>query len=55
MSRWGKSHALLLEGGLNYESIVSSVANATISFRDGITQFFETLDVRNQCSCIYIS
>ncbi|KAG0614157.1 hypothetical protein M758_6G155200 [Ceratodon purpureus] len=41
---WGKSHALLIEGGLNYESIISSVAKATISFRDGITQFFETLD-----------
>ncbi|XP_024387720.1 uncharacterized protein [Physcomitrium patens] len=41
---WEKSHALLIEGGLNYESIVSSVANATISFRDRITEFFETLD-----------
>jgi len=45
MSRWGKSHALLLEGGLNYESIVSSVANAKIGFRDGISQLFEALDV----------
>lgn len=44
MSRWGKSHALLLEGGLNYDSIISSVANATIGFRDGITRLFEILD-----------
>lgn len=43
--RWGKTHALLIEGGLTYEAIKQSVANATIAFREGVVELFEYLEV----------
>ncbi|XAR64920.1 5'-nucleotidase [Bertholletia excelsa] len=43
---WGKSHGLLIEGGLTYDAIKSSVANATIAFRDGVVELFEFLEER---------
>eukprot|EP00246_Nothoceros_aenigmaticus_P008887 TRINITY_DN2409_c0_g3_i2.p1 TRINITY_DN2409_c0_g3~~TRINITY_DN2409_c0_g3_i2.p1 ORF type:complete len:359 (+),score=44.76 TRINITY_DN2409_c0_g3_i2:3-1079(+) len=43
---WEKSHGLLVEGGLNYRNIKESVANATIGFRDGLTELFEILDAQ---------
>ncbi|KAL3696071.1 hypothetical protein R1sor_010147 [Riccia sorocarpa] len=44
---WGKSHALLVEGGLNIENIRKSVHKGTVGFREGITDFFEILDGEN--------
>ncbi|KAL2642576.1 hypothetical protein R1flu_010163 [Riccia fluitans] len=44
---WGKSHALLVEGGLNIENIRNSVERGTVGFREGITEFFEILDGEN--------
>ncbi|KAJ1404783.1 Pyrimidine 5-nucleotidase, eukaryotic [Sesbania bispinosa] len=38
---WGKTHALLIEGGLTYESIRQSVANANIAFREGLADIIE--------------
>lgn len=43
--RWEKTHGLLIEGGLTYDAIKKSVADATISFRDGVVQLFEFLEV----------
>ncbi len=43
--RWGKTHALLVEGGLTYNAIKQSVANATIAFREGVVELFEFLEV----------
>lgn len=43
--RWGKTHGLLIEGGLTYESIKQSVANANIAFREGVSELFEFLEV----------
>lgn len=43
--RWGKTHGLLVEGGLTYESIRQSVANANIAFREGVVELFEFLEV----------
>lgn len=44
---WGKTHALLIEGGLTYESIKQSVANANIAFREGVSELFEFLEERD--------
>ncbi|XP_077245188.1 5'-nucleotidase / magnesium ion binding protein isoform X2 [Tasmannia lanceolata] len=44
---WGKSHALLIEGGLTYDDIKKSVANAVIAFRDGVVELFEFLEERD--------
>ncbi|KAK8467731.1 hypothetical protein PHAVU_007G137100 [Phaseolus vulgaris] len=44
---WGKTHALLVEGGLTYESIRQSVANANIAFREGVPELFEFLEERD--------
>ncbi|XP_042512586.1 cytosolic 5'-nucleotidase 3-like isoform X2 [Macadamia integrifolia] len=43
---WGKSHALLIEGGLTYGDIKKSVANATLEFRDGVVELFTYLEER---------
>ena len=43
--RWGKTHGLLVEGGLTYDSIRQSVANANIAFREGVSELFEFLEV----------
>ncbi|XP_020222999.1 7-methylguanosine phosphate-specific 5'-nucleotidase A isoform X2 [Cajanus cajan] len=44
---WGKTHGLLVEGGLTYESIRQSVANANIAFREGVSELFEFLEERD--------
>lgn len=44
---WGKTHGLLIEGGLTYESIKQSVANANIAFREGVSELFEFLEERD--------
>nr|GLL40178.1 cytosolic 5'-nucleotidase 3-like [Ipomoea trifida] len=44
---WGKTHGLLIEGGLTYDAIRNSVANANIAFRDGVVELFELLEERN--------
>ncbi|KAK7278580.1 hypothetical protein RJT34_23612 [Clitoria ternatea] len=44
---WGKTHALLVEGGLTYESIKQSVANGNIAFREGVSELFEFLEERD--------
>jgi hypothetical protein len=44
--RWGKTHALLIEGGLTYGAIKQSVANARIAFREGVVELFEFLEAR---------
>ncbi|XP_060184848.1 uncharacterized protein LOC132614414 isoform X1 [Lycium barbarum] len=41
---WGKTHALLIEGGLTYNAIQNSVTKAAIAFRDGVTELFELLE-----------
>ncbi|KAL6637525.1 hypothetical protein ACP70R_025097 [Stipagrostis hirtigluma subsp. patula] len=43
---WEKTHGLLIEGGLTYESIKKSVADASIAFRDGVVELFEFLEER---------
>ncbi|XP_043711209.1 cytosolic 5'-nucleotidase 3-like isoform X2 [Telopea speciosissima] len=43
---WGKSHALLIEGGLTYDDIKKSVATATLEFRDGVVELFTYLEER---------
>ncbi|GJM96030.1 hypothetical protein PR202_ga12834 [Eleusine coracana subsp. coracana] len=44
---WGKTHGLLIEGGLTYEAIKKSVADAAIAFRDGVVEMFEVLEERD--------
>ncbi|XP_050385284.1 uncharacterized protein LOC126801854 isoform X2 [Argentina anserina] len=44
---WGKSHALLIEGGVTYEGIRQSVADSTIAFREGVVELFEFLEKRD--------
>ncbi|XP_050218017.1 uncharacterized protein LOC126668851 [Mercurialis annua] len=44
---WGKTHNLLLEGGLTYDAISQSVANSTIAFRDGVVELLEFLEERD--------
>ncbi|KAK4280048.1 hypothetical protein QN277_011723 [Acacia crassicarpa] len=41
---WGKVHALLIEGGFTKESIIQSVANGNIAFREGVFELFELLE-----------
>lgn len=43
--RWGKSHSLLIEGGLTFDAIKQSVATASIAFREGVVELFELLEV----------
>jgi hypothetical protein len=35
---------LLIEGGLTYDAIKQSVANARIAFREGVVELFEFLE-----------
>ncbi|XVF00055.1 hypothetical protein REPUB_Repub03eG0253300 [Reevesia pubescens] len=44
---WGKTHGLLIEGGLTYDAIKKFVANANIAFRDGVVELFEFLEERD--------
>lgn len=44
---WGKTHSLLIEGGLTYDAIKNSVAGAMIAFREGVTELFEFLEERD--------
>lgn len=44
---WGKTHTLLIEGGLTYDDIKRSVANSVIAFREGVIQLFELLEERD--------
>ncbi|CAI9759839.1 unnamed protein product [Fraxinus pennsylvanica] len=44
---WEKTHGLLIEGGLTYGAIKSSVANSRIAFRDGVIELFELLEKSN--------
>ncbi|XWS74677.1 hypothetical protein CRYUN_Cryun01aG0018500 [Craigia yunnanensis] len=44
---WGKTHGLLIQGGLTYNAIKNSVANANIAFRDGVVELFEFLEERD--------
>ncbi|KVI05072.1 HAD-like domain-containing protein [Cynara cardunculus var. scolymus] len=51
---WGKSHGLLIEGGLTYDAIRSSVAGAVIAFREGVVELFEFLEARERYPGSYI-
>ncbi|PIA54259.1 hypothetical protein AQUCO_00900658v1 [Aquilegia coerulea] len=44
---WGKTHSLLIEGGLTYSAIKKSVSKATIAFREGVVELFEYLEERD--------
>ncbi|KAE8709756.1 5'-nucleotidase / magnesium ion binding protein isoform 2 [Hibiscus syriacus] len=44
---WGKTHGLLIEGGLTYDAIKNSVANSNIAFGDGVVELFEFLEERD--------
>ncbi|XP_059448964.1 uncharacterized protein LOC132180133 [Corylus avellana] len=44
---WGKTHTLLIEGGLTYDAIKQSVANARIAFREGVVELFKFLEERD--------
>ncbi|KAL0401457.1 UNVERIFIED_CONTAM: 7-methylguanosine phosphate-specific 5'-nucleotidase [Sesamum latifolium] len=44
---WEKTHGLLIEGGLTYGAIKSSVAKSRIAFREGVTELFELLERSN--------
>ncbi|KAG6434213.1 hypothetical protein SASPL_105836 [Salvia splendens] len=44
---WEKTHGLLVEGGLNFDAIKSSVVKSRIAFRDGVTELFELLERSN--------
>ncbi|KQK13961.1 hypothetical protein BRADI_1g13590v3 [Brachypodium distachyon] len=44
---WGKTHGLLIEGGLTHEAIKKSVADASIAFREGVVELFEFLEDRD--------
>ncbi|KAL7588225.1 hypothetical protein Lser_V15G36522 [Lactuca serriola] len=44
---WGKTHSLLIEGGLTYDAIRNSVAGAMIAFREGVVELFEFLEERD--------
>ncbi|XP_057463228.1 uncharacterized protein LOC130753261 isoform X1 [Actinidia eriantha] len=43
---WEKTHALLIEGGVTYDAIKTSVGNAIIAFREGVVELFEFLEER---------
>lgn len=45
--RWGKTHSLLIEGGLTFDAIKQSVSAATIAFREGVVELFELLEVKS--------
>ncbi|CAN0910615.1 Cytosolic 5'-nucleotidase 3 [Linum grandiflorum] len=44
---WGKTHNLLIEGGLTYDAIKQSVAASGIAFREGVADLFEYLEERD--------
>ncbi|KAF2318157.1 hypothetical protein GH714_001430 [Hevea brasiliensis] len=44
---WGKTHNLLIEGGLTYDAIGESVADSAITFREGVVELFEFLEERD--------
>ncbi|XP_068330670.1 uncharacterized protein [Pyrus communis] len=44
---WGKTHGLLVEGGVTYDGIKQSVADSTIAFREGVVELFEFLEERD--------
>ncbi|KAG9445261.1 hypothetical protein H6P81_016601 [Aristolochia fimbriata] len=44
---WGKTHSLLVEGGLTIDAIKKSVENAFIAFRDGVVELFEFLEEKD--------
>nr|XP_011469332.1 PREDICTED: cytosolic 5'-nucleotidase 3 isoform X2 [Fragaria vesca subsp. vesca] len=44
---WGKTHSLLVEGGVTYDGIKQSVADSAISFREGVVELFEFLEKRD--------
>ncbi|KAL2943029.1 7-methylguanosine phosphate-specific 5'-nucleotidase [Bienertia sinuspersici] len=44
---WGKTHGLLVEGGLTFDDIRKSVANARVAFREGVVELFELLEGKN--------
>ncbi|XP_002967154.2 cytosolic 5'-nucleotidase 3 isoform X1 [Selaginella moellendorffii] len=44
---WGKTHNLLVEGGLTFKAIQTSVANAVIGFRSGVVELLEILEAKS--------
>ncbi|KAJ4849634.1 hypothetical protein Tsubulata_017743 [Turnera subulata] len=44
---WGKTHNLLIEGGLTYDAIKESVASSAIAFREGVVELFELLEEKD--------
>ncbi|KAM2028701.1 hypothetical protein FF1_040033 [Malus domestica] len=44
---WGRTHGLLVEGGVTYDGIKQSVADSTIAFREGVVELFEFLEERD--------
>lgn len=44
---WGKTHSLLIEGGLTCDAIRQSVANSRIAFREGVVELFELLEEKD--------
>ncbi|KAM6584152.1 hypothetical protein CsatB_011154 [Cannabis sativa] len=44
---WGKTHALLIEGGVTCDGIKQSVADSTIAFREGVGELLELLEERD--------
>jgi 5'-nucleotidase len=50
---WGKTHELLIEGGLTYDAIKKSVANSSIAFREGVSELFEFLEVNKWNSIMF--
>ncbi|XP_011628048.2 7-methylguanosine phosphate-specific 5'-nucleotidase [Amborella trichopoda] len=44
---WERTHALLVEGGLTYDDITSSVANSAVAFREGVIELFELLEKKD--------
>lgn len=41
---WAESHRLIIKGGLTFQTIQRSVANANIGFRNGTAEIFELLE-----------
>ncbi|KAF8398159.1 hypothetical protein HHK36_017085 [Tetracentron sinense] len=52
---WEKTHSLLIEGGLTYDAIEKSVANARIAFREGVIELFELLEERGVPVLIFLA
>ncbi|XP_010523701.1 PREDICTED: LOW QUALITY PROTEIN: 7-methylguanosine phosphate-specific 5'-nucleotidase A [Tarenaya hassleriana] len=44
---WGKTHGLLIEGGLTFDAIKKSVADSSIAFREGVVELFEFLEEKD--------